>query len=66
MTVDWNEVNGFAWRKEFKDLNVLLNPEEISLLDDGPNSLQETWQLGTLHAEYKRLKKLQPPMLPIV
>ena len=55
MTVDWKESDGAEWREEFKHLK---------LLDEGATTMKEAWRLGALHAEYKRLKRNQPPDLP--
>ena len=64
MTVDWTEADGTAWREEFKRLKGTLSLDEARLLDEGATTIKKAWQLGALHAEYKRLKRNQPPELP--
>ena len=64
MTVDWKESDGAGWREEFKQLKQTISIEDIKLLDEGAKTMKEAWRLGALHAEYKRLKRNQPPDLP--
>ena len=64
MTVDWTESDGKEWREDFKRLKGTLTIDEIRLLEEGPTTMQEAWQIGSLHSEYRRLKKNQPPELP--
>ena len=64
MTVDWEEANGREWREEFKQIKGTLSIDEVNLLDEGATTMKQAWQLGALHAEYKRLKRNQPPELP--
>ncbi len=64
MTLDWNEVDEAQWREEFKQLKGTISIEDIKLLDEGAATMKEAWRLGALHAEYKRLKRNQPPDLP--
>ena len=64
MTIDWTEADGTDWREEFKFLKGTLSIKEIKLLEEGAQTMQEAWKLGSLHAEYKKLKKKQPPKLP--
>ena len=64
MTVDWQEADGMELREEFKLLKGVLTPNEIRFLEKGPKTMADAWHLGSLHAEYKRLKKSQPLKLP--
>ncbi len=64
MTIDWQETNKLDWREEFKELKGTLSISEIKLLEEGAQTMQQAWQLGAIHAEYKRLKRNQPPKLP--
>ena len=64
MTIDWTEANGADWREEFKQLKEKLSIKEVQLLEEGAKTMKEAWQLGALHAEYKKLKRNQPPKLP--
>ena len=64
MTVDWTEAEGTEWREEFKELKGTVSVDDLRLLEQGPKTMKEAWRLGALHAEYKRLKRNQPPHLP--
>ena len=64
MTIDWKEVDETEWREEFKHLKDNISIEDIKLLDEGATTMKEAWRLGALHAEYKRMKRNQPPDLP--
>ena len=64
MTVDWKESAGTEWREEYKELKGTIPIEDLNLLEEGAKTMKEVWRLGSLHAEYKRLKKNQPPNLP--
>ena len=64
MTIDWEEADGKSWREEYKELKGTLSIVEIKLLENGAQTMKEAWQLGAIHAEYKRLKRNQPPKLP--
>ena len=64
MTIDWTEADGKDWRQEFIELKGSISISELKLLQEGAQSMKEAWKLGALHAEYKRLKKNQPPELP--
>ena len=64
MSIDWSEVDGTLWREEFKMLKGALSIDEVRLLDEGATTMKEAWLLGSLHSEYRRLKRNQPPELP--
>ena len=64
MTIDWKEADGTCWREEFKELKGSVSIDDLKLLEQGARTMKEAWQLGALHAEYKRLKRNQPPKLP--
>ena len=64
MSINWKEAGDSSWHKEFKELKGTLSIAEIKLLEQGAQTMKEAWQLGALHAEYKRLKRNQPPKLP--
>ena len=64
MTIDWKETDGTSWREEFKELKGSVSIADLKLLEQGAQTMKEAWQLGALHAEYKRLKRNQPPKLP--
>ena len=64
MTVNWKESDGAEWQEEFKQLKGTVSIDDLKLLDKGASTIKEAWRLGALHAEYKRLKRNQPPDLP--
>ena len=64
MTIDWKEADRTCWHKEYKKLKSTISIAELKLLEQGAQTMKEAWQLGALHAEYKRLKRNQPPKLP--
>ena len=64
MTIDWKEADGIDWREEFIELKGSISLSDLKLLEHGAKTMKEAWQLGALHAEYKKLKKNQPPELP--
>ena len=64
MTIDWKEADGIDWREEFIELKGSISVYDLKLLEHGAKTMKEAWQLGALHAEYKKLKKNQPPELP--
>ncbi len=55
MGTKWDDT---SWQKEFLEMKAH-NPEVVRLLLEGPRGLRDSWQLGSLHEEYKRLKKRQ-------
>ena len=64
MANNWEETDGTDWREEYKVLKGTVSIAEIRLLDRGAQTMKEAWQLGKLHAEYKKLKKNKTPKLP--
>ena len=55
MNTKWDEI---VWRQEFLEMKAH-KPDEIRLLVEGAKSFRDAWHLGSLHEEYKRLKKRQ-------
>ena len=53
MSTDWQDT---SWQEEFLDMKAH-KPEDVKLLMDGPRGLMDAMKLGSLHEEYKRLKK---------
>ena len=64
MTIDWKESDEAEWREDYKELKRTVPIEDLKLLEEGAKTMKEAWRLGALHAEYKRLKRNQPPDLP--
>ena len=49
------------WREEYKAYTS--NKKELELLENGPKSLSQSWVLGALYNEWKKMKgynKLDP------
>ena len=49
------------WREEYKQYTS--NKRHLELLENGPHSLSQSWLLGALHNEWKKIKgydKLDP------
>ena len=49
------------WREEYKSYTS--NKRYIELLENGPKSLSQSWLLGALYSEWKKIKgynKLEP------
>ena len=55
MGTKWDDT---SWQKEFLEMKAH-KPEVVRLLLERPRGLRDAWQLGSLHEEYKRLKKRQ-------
>ena len=55
MGTKWDDT---SWQKEFLEMKAH-NPEVVRLLSEAPSGFRDAWRLGSLHEEYKRLKKIQ-------
>ena len=53
MSTKWNET---SWQEEFLEMKAH-KPDVVRLLMEGSTGFRDAWQLGSLHEEYKRLKK---------
>ena len=47
-----------SWQKEFLEMKAH-SPSDIKLLMKGAKGFKGAWRLGSLHKEYKMLKKKQ-------
>tara|TARA_Y100000589_G_scaffold2208_1_gene2067 strand:- start:81 stop:257 length:177 start_codon:yes stop_codon:yes gene_type:complete len=47
-----------SWQKEFLEMKSH-SPSDIKLLMEGAQVFKDAWRLGSLHQEYKMLKKKQ-------
>ena len=54
MNTKWDDT---SWQDEFLEMKTH-KPEVVRLLMEGPRGFRDAWQLGALHEEYKRLKKI--------
>ena len=53
MSTKWDDT---SWQKEFLEMKSH-PPSDVRLLMEGPKGFRDAWHLGSLHEEYKRLKK---------
>ena len=53
MSTKWDDT---SWQEEFLEMEAH-KPDVVRLLVEGPRGFRDAWQLGSLHEEYKRLKK---------
>ena len=53
MSTKWDDT---SWQEEFLEMKAH-KPDVVRLLMEGPRGFKDAWQLGSLHEEYKRLKK---------
>ena len=44
------------WQKKFLDMKSH-TPSDVRLLMQGAKGFKDAWRLGSLHEEYKRMKK---------
>ena len=54
-----NQKPDTSWRKEYLELKAGLSKRQIQLLEDGPHSLSQSWILGALHNDYKKMKGIK-------
>ena len=47
------------WREEYKSYTT--NKRYIELLENGPKSLSQSWLLGALYNEWKRMRGYKEP-----
>ena len=50
------------WREEMKGMTS--NKLYLQLLEHGPKSLSQSWILGALHSQWKRMKGITDPPQP--
>tara|TARA_Y100001970_G_scaffold194208_1_gene236107 strand:- start:327 stop:506 length:180 start_codon:yes stop_codon:yes gene_type:complete len=55
MSTKWDDT---SWQKEFLEMKSH-SLSDVNLLIEGAKGLKDAWRLGSLHEEYKRLKKIQ-------
>ena len=53
--IQWHDT---SWQKEFLEMKAH-SLSDIKLLMEGAKGFKGTWRLGSLHQEYKMLKKKQ-------
>ena len=50
------------WREEWK--NYTSNKFQLELLENGPKSLSQSWILGAMHQDWKKMKGYRDPEPP--
>ena len=50
-TTVWNDSN---WRAEFKESRHL-SKYQLEILENGPRSLAQSWMLGAMHGEWRKM-----------
>ena len=58
--VPWYDSN---WRQEFKELKNL-SKFQLEILENGPRSLSQSWILGAMHGEWRKMKGYKYPDPP--
>ena len=51
------------WRQEFKD-SKLLSKFQLEILENGPRSLSQSWILGAMYGDWKKMKGYKDPEPP--
>ena len=55
-------MNDKNWREEYKAFTT--NKKYIQLLENGPKSLSQSWILGALYSQWKKIKGIKDPEPP--
>ena len=58
--VSWDDSN---WREEFKGSRHL-SQYQLEILENGPKSLSQSWVLGAMHGEWRKMKGYKYPDPP--
>ena len=58
--VPWDDSN---WRQEFKELKNL-SEFQLEILENGPRSLSQSWILGAMYGDWKKMKGYKDPEPP--
>ena len=56
-------MNDSNWKEDYKKWKIL-KPSQIQLLDEGAESLSQTWLLNAMWCEWKEIKKIKEAELP--
>ena len=51
------------WREQYKSMKIL-SESQIKLLDEGPKSLSQSWIVGAMYGEWKKMKGIKDPEPP--
>ncbi len=53
------------WKEEYKKWKVL-KPSQLQLLDEGAQSLSQTWLLSAMWSDWREIKKVRDAELPSI
>ena len=56
----WDDSN---WREEYKS-HKLLSKFQLEILENGPRSLSQSWILGAMHGDWRKMKGYKYPDPP--
>ena len=56
----WDDSN---WRQEYKE-SKRLSKFQLEILENGPRSLSQSWILGAMHGEWRKMKGYKYPDPP--
>ncbi len=59
-------MNDLNWKDQYKKWKTGLKPFQIQLLDEGANSLSQSWLLNAMWCDWTELKKIKETELPDV
>jgi hypothetical protein len=51
------------WREQYKSMKIL-SESQIKLLEEGPKSLSQSWIVGAMYSDWKRIKGIKDPEPP--
>ena len=54
-----NKIDYSNWREDYKKYTT--NKMELELLENGPKSLSQSWLLGAMYQEWKRMRGFKEP-----
>ena len=57
--VPWDDSN---WRQEFME-SKSLSTYQLEILENGPRSLSQSWVLGAMHGEWRKMKGYKYPFI---
>ena len=60
-----DDMNDESWKEQYKEWKAL-KPFQIKLLDEGAQSLSQSWLINAMWCEWKDLKKLKETELPSI
>ncbi len=52
-----------TWKQEYRKWKDL-NPAQLKLLEEGPQSLSQSWLINSMWCEWKDIKKVKDTILP--